>query len=171
MDYQRVQQARRDEDAFADLYRDHVKPVYHYLLSRTGDQQDAEDLTTQTFMAALENLHQFKKDACFAAWIMGIARHKFIDYLRHQTANVNLDDAELQDDNLSPEEHVVRLLDCHELSALMSMLAPERAQALQLKVFDGLSTREIADRMGKSEGAVNNLVYRAIKDLRRRMNG
>lgn len=170
MDYQRVQQARRDEDAFAQLYRDHVKPVYHYLLSRTGDQQDAEDLTTQTFMAALENLHQFKKDASFAAWIIGIARHKLIDYLRHQSTTVTLDDAELQDDNLSPEEHVVHLLERHELSNLMGMLAPDRAEALHLKVYDGLSTREVADRMGKSEGAVNNLVYRAIKDLRRWMN-
>ncbi|MCI0712357.1 MAG: RNA polymerase sigma factor [Chloroflexi bacterium] len=170
MDYQRVQQARRDEDALAQLYRDHVKPVYHYLLSRTGDQQDAEDLTTQTFMAALENLHQFKKDASFAAWIMGIARHKLIDHLRRKTSTVNLDDTKLQDDNLSPEEHVVHLLQTHELADLMGMLAPERAEALQLKVYGGLSTREVADRMGKSEGAVNNLVYRAIKDLRRWMN-
>lgn len=170
MDYKRVQQARRDEDAFSQLYRDHVKPVYHYLYSRTGNQQDAEDLTTQTFIAALENLHSFKRDASFAAWIMGIARHKFIDHLRKQTTVINLDNVVLQDDDTLPEDHVVGLLQQHQLSDLMGMLTPDRAEALQLKVYGGLSTREVADRMGKTEGAVNNLVYRAIKNLRSWMN-
>jgi len=71
-----ARQAITDADAFAELYRRHLTRVYRYHIAHTGNIKDAEDLTSQTFMAALEGIHSFRGTGSFAAWIMGIASKK-----------------------------------------------------------------------------------------------
>ena len=68
-----AQQARRDPEAFAELYHRHLKSVYRYHLAHTGNVKDAEDLTSQTFMAALEGIHSYRGTGPYIAWLMGIA--------------------------------------------------------------------------------------------------
>ena len=71
-----ARQASRDVEAFAELYRRHLTRVYRYHLAHVGNVKDAEDLTSQTFMAALEGIRSFRGTGSFAAWIMGIASRK-----------------------------------------------------------------------------------------------
>jgi RNA polymerase sigma-70 factor, ECF subfamily len=68
-----AQQAIRDVDAFAELYRRHMTRVYRYHIAHVGNVKDAEDLTSQTFIAALEGIRSFRGSGSFAAWILGIA--------------------------------------------------------------------------------------------------
>ena len=69
-------------DAFAELYRRHVTRVYRYHIAHTGDAKDAEDLTSQTFMAALEGIRSFRGTGSFAAWVLGIATKKRLMFFR-----------------------------------------------------------------------------------------
>ncbi len=78
-----VAEARRDRGAFVQLYDRYLTPIYRYLLSRVGNRQDAEDLTSQVFLAALERFGQYQgRGKSFAAWLFTIARNKAIDFFR-----------------------------------------------------------------------------------------
>src|SRR5512142_165029 len=77
-----VKNAKDDPCAFGRLYDIYVQPVYRYLYSRVGSAHDAEDLTSQTFLAALEHLPRYEERGQFAAWLFRIARSKLMDHLR-----------------------------------------------------------------------------------------
>jgi len=77
-----AREAIANAEAFAELYRRHVRRVYRYHMAYTGNVKDAEDLTSQTFMAALEGIHSFRGTGSFAAWIMGIASKKRAMFFR-----------------------------------------------------------------------------------------
>jgi len=100
-----VRQALTDAEAFAELYRRHVKHVYRYHIAHTGDIKDAEDLTSQTFMAALESIRSFRGEGPFAAWLMGIASRKRALFFRGRRPQVPLEAAtELPDGSLATDE-------------------------------------------------------------------
>ena len=86
-----AQRARTDGDAFAELYCRHVPRVYRYHMVHTGNIKDAEDLTSQTFIAAMEGIRSFRGDGSFAAWIMGIAVRKKALFFRRRKPEVPLD--------------------------------------------------------------------------------
>src|SRR5215216_1584307 len=77
-----AQQAIRDVDAFAELYRRHMTRVYRYHIAHVGNVKDAEDLTSQTFMAVLEGIRSFRGTGSVAAWILGIASKKRLMFFR-----------------------------------------------------------------------------------------
>ena len=82
-----------DIEAFAELYRRNVPRVYRYHIAHTGNVKDAEDLTSQTFMAALEGIRSYRGTGSFAAWILGIASKKRLMYFRGRRPEVHLDAA------------------------------------------------------------------------------
>ena len=88
-----AREAAVNADAFAELYRRHVTRVYRYHAAHTGNVKDAEDLTSQTFMAALEGIRSFRGEAPFAAWLMGIASRKRYLFFRGRKPEVPLDAA------------------------------------------------------------------------------
>ena len=69
-----AQHARTDPQAFAELYHRHVRSIYRYHLAHTGNVRDAEDLTSQTFMAALEGIRSFRGTGPYITWLIGISR-------------------------------------------------------------------------------------------------
>jgi len=160
--------ARRDADAFAELYRRHVDRVYRYLLSRVGNVQDAQDLTAQTFTAAFEGIGQYNGQGVFAAWLLGIARRKAADFFRGSRDVVAL---ELVENMLadSSEDRADDRLQMAEVVRVLRQISPDRAEALALRVFGGLSAAEAGQVMGKGEDAINMLVHRALRDLRERL--
>jgi RNA polymerase sigma-70 factor (ECF subfamily) len=167
-----VKAAQTDRDAFDALYRRYVTRVYRYCYAHAGNWADAEDLTAQTFLAALEGLSRFRGRGPFAAWLFGIACHKCADYHRSQYANRNepLTAAQSLPDPSAPdpEQHAYRngILDC--VQQVLPHLSPDRREALTLRFWGGLKAREVAAVMRRSEGAVKMLVSRAVADLRRR---
>lgn len=158
--------ARRDPDAFAELYCRHVDRVYRYLLSRVGNVQDAQDLTAQTFTAAFEGIGQYNGQGVFAAWLLGIARRKTADFFRGSRTVVSL---ELVEDVLTDAADVDDRLQMTEVIRALRQLSPDRAEAVALRVFGGLSAAEAGQIMGKGEDAINMLVHRAMRDLRERL--
>jgi RNA polymerase sigma-70 factor (ECF subfamily) len=164
--------AQTDPDAFDALYRRYVTRVYRYCCVRTGNRGEAEDLTAQTFLAALEGLPSYRGRGSFAAWLFGIARHKCADHYRRQYANLcqPLDAVNRLPDPSAPDlerdTYHNDVLIC--IQRALPSLSPDRREALQLRFWGGLSAREVATVMRRSEGAVKMLISRAVADLRRR---
>jgi RNA polymerase sigma-70 factor, ECF subfamily len=163
-----VEQALRDRAAFAELYRRYLPRVYRYALVQVGgDPQQAQDVTAQTFLVALERLATYWRTGTFIAWLLTLARHKAADLHRARRAKAPLEEAAaVASPEPSPERTVAARL---EVAQVVRTLAPERAEALALRLFAELTIGEIASVMGKSEAAVKMLVHRALSDLRERL--
>jgi RNA polymerase sigma-70 factor (ECF subfamily) len=165
-----ARRAVKDPEAFSALYRRYLDRVYRYLLSRVGLVQEAQDLTSQTFMAAWEGIARYQGQGVFAAWLFGIARHKSDDYFRANRVEIALEEIEdLPADALSPEALAETHIHMEQVAHCLSRISAERAEALALRVFGGLSAAETGQLMGKREDAVNTLVYRAMKDLKQQL--
>ena len=165
-----AQRAVSDPDAFAALYRRHLDRVYRYVLVRLGDHFLAEDVTAQTFLAALEGIGSYRGDGAVSAWLLSIARNKAADALRRQRGTLPLDAAaELASPQPSPEHVAAARLQLQQVVRVLRAIAPERGEALALRIFGGLSVAETARVLGKSEAAIKMLVLRATQDLRVRL--
>jgi len=162
-------QARTNPDAFAELYRRHVASVYRYHLAHTGNEKDAEDLTSQTFMAALEGIKSFRGTAPYIAWIMGIASRLRARYFRGIKPEVPLETAlHIPTSSLPPDKSAFQRLERIQIINALKQLSNDRAEALILCFFSGLNFREAGVVLGKSEAAIKMLISRGLQDLRMR---
>jgi RNA polymerase sigma-70 factor (ECF subfamily) len=156
-------------DAFAELYRRHVTRVYRYHIVNTGNPKDAEDLTSQTFIAALEGIRSFRGSGSFAAWIMGIASKKRLMFFRGRKPELPLDSAlHYPSPNLPTDKAAIQRLHIEAVARALRQIAPERADAISLSYFSGLSNSEVSRVLNKSEAAVKMLISRGLQDLRER---
>lgn len=166
---QLAREAVADAEAFTELYHRHVTRVYRYHLAHTGNLKDAEDLTSQTWMAALEGIRSFRGTGSFAAWIMGIASKKRLMYFRGNKREVPLEAAlHIPSPGLTPDKEASQRLQMETVSRALRLISPERAEALVLSFFGGLSNLEISRVLNKSEAAVKMLISRGVQDLRER---
>lgn len=158
-----------DIDAFAELYRRHITRVYRYHVAHVGNARDAEDLTSQTFIAALEGIRSFRGTGSFAAWILGIASRKRLMFYRGNKPEVPLEVAlTYPSPDLPTDKAATQRLEFEAVSRALRQISPERAEALILTYFGGLSHAEAGRVLNKSEAAVKMLVSRGLQDLRER---
>lgn len=158
-----------DIEAFAELYRRHLTRVYRYHVAHVGNVRDAEDLTSQTFIAALEGIRSFRGTGSFAAWILGIASRKKLMFFRGNKPEVPLEAAQTYPSpDLPTDKAAAQRLQLESVSRALRRIAPERAEALILTYFAGLSHAEAGRVLNKSEAAVKMLVSRGLQDLRER---
>ena len=166
---QLAREAVANAEAFTELYHRHVTRVYRYHLAHTGNPKDAEDLTSQTWMAALEGIRSFRGTGSFAAWIMGIASKKRLMYFRGNKREVPLEAAlHIPSPGLTPDKEASQRLQMETVSRALRLISPERAEALVLSFFGGLSNLEISRFLNKTEAAVKMLISRGVQDLRER---
>ena len=163
-------QARDDPEAFGELYRRHVLRVYRYHFARTGGVHDAEDLTAQTFLSALEGIAGYRGSGGFLAWLMGIARRKLAMSYRNRKSNVFYDAiAELPDSAPSPEAVASKRLQLEQISRALAGITPDRAEAVLLCIFADLSAAEAGCVMDKSPAAVKMSLMRGLRDLKKEL--
>lgn len=170
-DAELVQQARTapGQAAAAALYRRYLTPLYRYFYAHTGDVGAAEDLTSQTFVAALEGLPRYRERGAFAGWLFTIAARRLADYLRGR-APLPLDEAaDLAAADPPPEAATERGERAARLARAVRALSPGRAQAVSLHFFGELNLEETARVMRRSKVAVKSLIHRALRDLRERL--
>ena len=164
-------QARADPEAFAELYRRHVRSVYRYHLAHTGNVRDAEDLTSQTFMAALEGIRSYRGTGPYITWLIGIAARKRALFFRRSRnrPEIPLDAAlNIPTPNLPSDKAASRRLQMDQILGALMNISHERAEDLILCFFSGLSFVEAGLVLGKSEAAVKMLISRGLQDLRTR---
>ena len=168
-----VARAQQNLGAFSELYQRHVQRVYRYVLVRVGGNvQDAQDLTSQTFLAAMEGLKSYRSTQPFVAWLLGIARHKVADQFRRQKPQVELETAvSLTDTNTDdPDEQLDQQLDIARVTRKLQTIAPDRAEVITLRLMAGLEVPDIARLLGKNEAAVRMLLFRGLRDLQTQLN-
>jgi RNA polymerase sigma-70 factor (ECF subfamily) len=169
-DHELIREAIDNRAAFAELYRQYVNKVYRYFIFKVGNRLDAQELTSQTFLAALENIASYRGDGSFASWLFGIASRKAAQfYSRQKFKFVEL--GEEINDCLTPlDQSVEQGLEFSRVLRALDHLSNDRAEAIRLYFFSGLTVTEVAITMGKSEAAVRMLVHRSLNDLKRRLD-
>ena len=164
-----ARQAIHSVEAFAELYRRNLTRVYRYHMAHTGQSKDAEDLTSQTFMAALEGIRSFRGSGSFAAWLLGIASKKRLMHFRGRKLEVPLDEAlHFPSPGLSTDQAATQQLQLESIARALRQISSDRAEALILTYFSGLPHAEVGRVLNKSEAAVKMLVARGLQDLRER---
>ena len=168
-DLQLTQQALADADAFAELYHRHLTRVYRYHMAHAGNVKDAEDLTSQTFMAALEGIRSYRGSGSFAAWIMGIAARKKAMFFRGIRPEVEIEAAhQIPSPGLGTDQLANQRLRLDSITHALQQISPERADAITLCFFSELTYAEAGRVLKKSEAATKMLVSRGLQDLRER---
>lgn len=164
-----VEDAKDDPIAFGRLYDIYVQRIYRYLYSRVGIIHDAEDLTSQTFLAAFEHLPRYREKGQFAAWLFCIARSKMMDHFRGSRNEVELDAAE----GINGEGDVlVQIVQDEEIICIKSLignLKSEEQDLIHLRYVAELSFAEMGDLLGKREETVKQSVYRLLARLKSQM--
>jgi len=158
-----------DAAAFGEIYDTHVDSVYRYLLYRVREPSDAEDLTSEVFTRAFANVHRYRwQGKSFLAWLYTIARNAVTDRRRRDRPTVELDNAHgLAEEGPTAHDRAVLGEEVDALRGAVKHLTGEQQEVLVLRFVDDLSSREVADILGKNEGAVRALQFRALGRLRR----
>ena len=165
-----VEAARGDPAAFTSLYRRYVTPVYRYLCQRVGSPAEAEDLTSQVFLAALESLPGYRQGVPFRAWLFGIARRKLADYYRLRWPQVSLEQVgNLPAAHEPPLARLARNEQLRGLAELVAGLQDAEQELLGLRFAAGLSFAEMARLLKRKESAVKMSLYRLLERLERQL--
>jgi RNA polymerase sigma-70 factor (ECF subfamily) len=167
-----VEEARAgDAWAFGRLFDHYHLQVYRYVVSRVRSPSDAEDLTQLVFVKALEALPRYESRGIpFGGWLFRLARNAVIDHVRTRHEHADLaESAEQAGRDAGPDELAVNRQDIEALRSALSTLTDDQRDAIALRFFAGLSAREAAEAMGKQEGTVRGLQFRAIAALRREL--
>jgi RNA polymerase sigma-70 factor (ECF subfamily) len=164
-----IQATREDKTMFVHLYRLYVKDVYRYAFSRLNNPQEAEDITSQTFLSALQSFDQFRGDGCFGAYLIGITRRLIARSFRHKENNWVEEINQLEISKSQSEEQITQKLNLDQVIGELASIPKKRAEAIRLHYFAGLQMKEVAKVMRKSEMAIRMLVHRGIIDLQKRL--
>lgn len=158
-----------DAWAFGRLFDELHEPVYRFIASRVARPTDAEDLTQLVFVKALEALPRYEpRGVPFGGWLFRLARNTIIDHARTRHDHAELDAAaDRPADGAGPEHVALLRQDLDAVARALAQLTDEQREAIELRFFAGLSAREAAEAMGKQEGTVRGLQFRAIAAMRR----
>ena len=160
-----VEAAKDDADAFGMLYDRYYSEIFRYIYRRTFDHTLAEDLTSNTFFAALRNIRRYKwRCISFSAWLYRIATNEIGMHYRKQNPLVGMDsdmsDTSEPDDLSSEEEYAI-------LHRAILKLKPVYQTVITLRFFEDKTIDEICQITGKKEGTVKSQLHRGLKKLQR----
>ncbi len=165
-----IEAAQRDRAAFAPLYERYVDQIYAYAHTLTRNRELAEDVTASTFAKAIEDLPRFEwRGVPYSAWLYRVAANLVARQARRPPW-VDLDDPPARR-RRSPEEIVEQRDREATVRAAVATLPDDQRQAVLLRFGGDLRNREIGEIMGRSEGAVKLLTFRAMTALRKAARG
>lgn len=157
-----------EADAFANLYREYTYAIFNYCLFRVGDRAVAEDLTADTFEKAWRARQRYRPErASLNTWLFTIARRVVTDWQRRCRRRAWFKLSEQQpDETPSPELQVEESEQQVQLRRLVRSLNPQEQELIALKFGAGMTNRDIAPVLGKSETAVGSAIYRIMQKIR-----
>ncbi|TVP60247.1 MAG: RNA polymerase sigma factor [Gemmatimonadales bacterium] len=158
-----------DRSAVGELIRTHEGLIYRFLLSRTQDEDQAADLAQETFVKALRSLEAFRGESTFRTWLLAIARNEFRAAYRKglRRKEQSLDTVvQIAAEGFGPEDEAVRDSEIERIRRQMDTLPEKQRLSVSLRLFDGLSFREIGVAIGSTEGAARVNFHHGIRKLR-----
>ncbi len=160
-----VEAARRDPSRFAELYENHFERVYAYVMRRVGNRQEAEDITSEVFHQALTKIGSFEwRGVPFSAWLFRIAANATADRWREKAREQGNPGREVSEEFDFNEAN-----EFAQLFRLVKELPMEQRLVIEMRFAEEKSIKEIAEVIGKTEGAVKQLQFRAIRNLREKV--
>lgn len=168
-----IETAKANPAAFEPLYQRYKTRIYRYLFLRVRREEDAADLTQQVFLKALSALPRYQtRRVPFAAWLFRIAYYTAIDTYRRKKSAISWDT--LAEDGqliagIDLENHILQQERLTHLRQLLDQLDPYKRELLALRFSAGLSTREIALVVGKSQAAIKKQLTRTLQRLKEQM--
>jgi len=153
-------------DQFGLLYDNYIKKIYDYLFFRTFHKETAEDLTSLVFTKALENIHQYNKTkGSFSSWLYQIAKNTLIDNTRLKKATENLDMAEHVASKENIEREISSKMELQKVQEYLKTLSEDQRDIVVMRVWDGLSYKEMSEITGKSEAALKMSFSRTVEKM------
>jgi len=158
-----------DPSAFARIYEHYYQDIYNFVCYRVPGTHVAEDLTSDVFLKALESIDSYAfRGVPISAWLFRIARNTVALYYRDQPASTALSlNEELLPVEVDPSDVFERELTQKQLAQALGNLTEDQQEVIILRFVDGLSNAEVGQVLGKSEGAIKSLQYRALGSLNR----
>lgn len=175
-----VRQAQKAPDAFAELYDQYYPKIFGYALRRTANFETAQDITSETFLKALRKLWQFRwRNVSFSSWLYKIATNEINQHFRKAEYKKSISLEELQEQGFEPisphdperelievQEELRQYQDFLEIQEKIVRLPAKYQEVIALRFFEKKQIKEIAEILGKKEGTIKSLLYRAIEKLR-----
>lgn len=168
-----VERARQgDVEAFGAIYDAFAPRVFRFLRFRTGTAEDAEDLLHTVFLKMIESLPRYQSRGLpFAAWVFRIARNAAIDHARVRRVHEPIEDRVAPTGHPDAVDPATGVPDRLAMEAALRTLTPEQRDVIAYRFYGGLTPPEIARVMGRREGSVRALQFRALRALRRALLG
>jgi RNA polymerase sigma-70 factor (ECF subfamily) len=163
-----VEAAQKDPGRFGELYENNFERVYAYIARRVGNREEAQDLTAEVFHQALANLARFEwRGLPFAAWLLRIASNAIADSWKskaREQGNPSSDELLSHDADMEDVEQRAKLF------RLVTTLPSDQRRVIDMRFAQEKSVREIADELGRTDGAVKQLQFRGLESLRAQLS-
>ena len=167
-----VEAAQKDPTRFAELYEMNFERVYAFVARRVGDRDAAEDLTSEVFHKALANLRRFEwRGVPFAAWLLRIAANAIADRAQRVGKELAVDDPPELGEEASADVNLEEAERRARLFRLVGKLPADQRRVIAMRFAEEKSIHEIAEALGRSEGAVKQLQFRGLENLRGQIKG
>jgi len=163
---------KKQVEALTRLYEEKYEKMARYIFVRIGNQQEAEDLASETFVRALKSLDSYQERGLpMEAWIFKIAHNLIIDYLRRASKKqmVPIDDVVIQD-SANTEEAAESDIQIGKVSEALKLLPQSQREVIELRFFADLSSIEAGKVLNKKPGAVREMQRVALQSLRKTMD-
>jgi RNA polymerase sigma-70 factor (ECF subfamily) len=174
-DSELVELAKTRQDYFGELYERYFEQIYRFIFKRLGGLEDiAGDLTQQTFIKAMANLHRYEdRGYPFGSWLYRIAQNEVSMFFRNQKTvrHVEIEERKLKD--LCDEAEIANYMDIDQqekLIAILNEMEQENLDLIELRFFQGLSFKEIADIYSINEPSAKMRIYRILEKLNKKWN-
>jgi RNA polymerase sigma factor (sigma-70 family) len=180
-DYLLIRKAldNKDEKAYAELMSRYKDPVFFMFIKMVKNNEDADDLTIETFAKAFKRLHQYSTEFAFSTWLFKIATNRGIDFLRrkkNQGIAYSLDNTfenedgeesriQIKDGKLDPEENLIKKQKIEHLKNIIHQLKPNYRTLIELRYFEELSYEEISSKTGMNISTIKIQLFRSREFL------
>lgn len=165
--------ANGDTEAFGRLYDIHADRIYRHIYYRTGNTDEARDLTQEVFTRAWQALPKYKKTkAPFLGWLFTIAHNRIVDFYRARKDYTYItDEMVIVDHGQTPEKLAETSFTQQEVRKAILQLPGDQQQVIMMSFIEGFEYHEIAAALKKSEGNIRVIIHRALKKMREIMGG
>jgi RNA polymerase sigma-70 factor (ECF subfamily) len=159
--------------AFDRLVRKYAELIFHLLYDLTGNYEDAQDLTQETFLRAFINIRKYRGDAKFSTWLYRVAYNLGIDFMRRRKRGLEVD-WESQErkgvlERFDPSDGKGYTGEREAIEGALKTLTQSQRMAVVLHYYHGFQMREIGEVLGCSEGTVRVHLFRALRRLRKQL--